>query len=375
MTRSSVDPSGSTKTVDSLPRLLSAVLIAFTIEHDNDFERQMMASPYRPVLVSMVMWSNFMRFVPTQGITVRELSAAAGVTGPVHPSLPGMERWGYVKVEKAPGDSRPRPPKGDLVIRPGLAGQKAQEIWQKLAVEIEKRWRERFGNQVTDALVHSLRALTEALGGSLPRYLPVLTAKDFRTVAGEWGPRQPSSDSRLPTLLTQALLAFILDFERDAELSLPLAANVMRSLEADGASVSDLPLLTGVSKEAVSMSLTFLEKNGYVSVDPHPRGGRGKWVRPTRKGRDAQSAYRDRILQVERDWISRFGGQSIRDIREALKSVVAHVRFADALAPHPEGWRANKPYLSRTEAFLRNPYGALPHHPMVLHRGGWPDGS
>ncbi|MBW3588674.1 MAG: hypothetical protein KY429_04580 [Actinobacteria bacterium] len=58
----------------SLATLLSQVLIAFTIEHDNEFERQMMASPYRPILVSMVMWSNFMRFVPAEGISVRDLS-------------------------------------------------------------------------------------------------------------------------------------------------------------------------------------------------------------------------------------------------------------------------------------------------------------
>jgi hypothetical protein len=33
------------------------------------------------------------------------------------------------------------------------------------------------------------------------------------------------------------------------------------------------------------------------------------------------------------------------------------------LTPHPDGWRASVPAL-RT----------LPHFPMVLHRGGYPDG-
>lgn len=361
--------------VDSLSTLLSQVLIAFTIEHDDEFERQIMASPYRPFLASMVMWSNFMRFVPTEGISVRELSAAAGISKPVHPSLPGMERWGYVKVEKDPSDPRPKPPRGDLVVTPGLAGQKAQEIWQTLANEIEGRWRERFGDEVIDALVESLRALMQTLDMAFPSYLPVLMSKDFRTDVSEWEMSESPSDLRLATLLAQTLLAFTLDFERDAELSLPLAANVARVLDEDGVPVRDLPLLAGVSKEAVSMSLTFLEKNGYVSVGPEPSGGRGKSVRLTPKGREAQSDYRERIVQVELDWVSRFGEQTIQDIRVALERVLGHARFSDSLASHPEGWRAKKPYLQRTEAFLSDPRGALPRHPMVLHRGGWPDGS
>ena len=361
--------------VDSLATLLSQVLIAFTIEHDNEFERQMMASPYRPFLVSMVMWSNFMRFVPTDGISVRDLCAAAGISKPVHPSLPGMERWGYVKALKDPSDPRPKPPRGDLVVTPGLAGQKAQEIWQTLASEIEGRWRERFGDEVVDALLESLRAPIQTLDLLLPTYLPVLMSNDFRTSVGEWQMSEGPSDLRLATHLAQTLHAFTLDFERDAELSLPIAANIVRVLDDDGVSARDLPLLTGVSKEAINMSLTFLTKNGYVSVGPEPNGGRGKSVRLTPKGRAAQSAYRERLVQVEEDWVSRFGEQTIQDIRVALERVLGHDRFSDSLVPQPEGWRAKSPYLQRTEAFLTDPRGALPQHPIVLHRGGWPDGS
>jgi len=375
LTPPSVDPSDGKKSVDSLTTLLSQVLIGFTIEHDNEFERQMMASPYRPVLVSMVMWSNFMRFVPTEGISVRALSAAAGLSKPVHPSLPGMERWGYVKVEKDPSDPRPKPAQGNLVVKPGLTGQKAQEIWQTLTIEIEKRWRERFGDEVINTLMESLRALTQKFDVRLPSYLPVLMSKGLRTEVSEWEMSESPSDLRLATLLAQTLLAFTLDYERDAELSLPLTANVIRVLDGDGAPVRDLPLLTGVSKEAVSMSLTFLEKNDYVSVGSEPSGSRGKCVRLTAKGQEAQADYRDRIRRVEGDWVSRFGEQTIEDIRVALQGILGHARFSDSLVPLPEGWRAKKPYLQRTEAFLSDPRGALPHHPMVLHRGGWPDGS
>ena len=63
-----------------LHALLSHALVAFTIEFDNEFERRMPhrttqggGSPGDPWLVSMAMWSNFMRLVPEDGIAGREL--------------------------------------------------------------------------------------------------------------------------------------------------------------------------------------------------------------------------------------------------------------------------------------------------------------
>jgi hypothetical protein len=49
--------------------------------------------------------------------------------------------------------------------------------------------------------------------------------------------------------------------------------------------------------------------------------------------------------------------------------------MGDALRPPPGGWRAQRPYLSQARAVAADPAAGLPHHPMVRHRGGWPDGS
>jgi len=88
-----------------LPALLSQVLVAFTIEFDNEFERQM---PHRTTnheseadarqslwLVSMVMWSNCMQFVGEKGISVARLARTKT-------NLHGMQRWGYVVVGPRP---------------------------------------------------------------------------------------------------------------------------------------------------------------------------------------------------------------------------------------------------------------------------------
>jgi hypothetical protein len=73
-----------------LPSLLSHTLVAFTIEFDNEFEHQVPHrttnhgstpnSPQAPWLVSMAMWSNFMRFVPDDGIAVQELQRLTRLT-------------------------------------------------------------------------------------------------------------------------------------------------------------------------------------------------------------------------------------------------------------------------------------------------------
>jgi len=75
-----------------LPTLLSHALVAFTIEFDNEFDHQM---PHRtthletkhgsatdardaPWLVSLLMWSNYMRFVGEDGTRLEPQSAVQG---------------------------------------------------------------------------------------------------------------------------------------------------------------------------------------------------------------------------------------------------------------------------------------------------------
>ena len=131
----------------ALPTLLSQVLVAFTIECDNESEHRIAHSTTRgqasdsrrgPWLVSQAMWANFMQFIDADGVPLSEVEGLAAIT-----NLAGMKRWGYVVVEPDPADDRPEPLRSDLVVRPTRAGRKAQEIWQPLADEIEQRWQGR----------------------------------------------------------------------------------------------------------------------------------------------------------------------------------------------------------------------------------------
>jgi DNA-binding MarR family transcriptional regulator len=106
------------------------------------------------------------------GPTLHELESQIRTT-----NLKGLQRWGYVVVERDPADSRADPPRSDWLVRPTRGGRKAQEVWRPLTGETEERWRARFGNDEVEKLVTTLRSLVSQLEIDL-LYLPVLKFAD-----------------------------------------------------------------------------------------------------------------------------------------------------------------------------------------------------
>ncbi len=379
--------------------LLSALLVAHTIEFDNEFERMMphvttlfgAGGPEpgvsktgkqfgRPWLTSQAMWSNGMRFVSTDGIPAAEMAAL-----PVN--FNGLQRWGYIYCRPDPGgadDAR----LAESVIRPTRDGMRAQAIWSALDGVVDHRWQGRFGAGLTDGLRDCLRAVADQIagqaGGPMPLYLPVVGYGDGMRAPRDLGAFPPPvfapSESDLSVLLSRVLLAFTLDFEAVSSLSLAVGANVLRVLTGDGVRLPGLQALTGVSVEAVQASVGFLERHDCVTVRPGPSGRRGKFVVLTARGLAAQAKWRRVSAEVEAGWRDRFGKAVIDRLSEVAAEMVAH-RIEDratlgrGLVPYGQGWRGRPPYLSQSEAYVRDPGAALPHHPTVLHRGGYPDGA
>jgi DNA-binding MarR family transcriptional regulator len=190
-------------------------------------------------------------------------------------------------------------------------------------------------------------------------------------------PAEPCGD--LPALLARVLYAFALDFESRSEMSLALAGNVLRVFGDDGVRQSDLPRLSGVSKEAIAMAIGFLRKRGLVDVADEP-GLRGKRTRLSSAGVRARDESAATIRAVERAWCEGAGAERVARLRAALCDVLERrdtggSLLARGLQPASGGWRARPPYAARTAFMQRDPNAALPHFPMILHRGGWPDGS
>jgi hypothetical protein len=354
-----------------LSALLSQVLVAFTIEFDNEFEHQVphrttnhgatAGSRHVPWLVSRVMWSNFMRFVDEQGTTIRDLQRLLRM--PAKSMRTWVTRmsewWGYIVVEsKAAG----------AVVIPTPGGRKALEVWRTLDDLIEKRWRERIGGDTVDRLHELLSTIVGQIDGDLPDSLPILGYGLFST-APEPAKPAPASGLSLPSLLSRVLLWFAVEFERGSEVSLAISANVLRLLAEEGTAVRDLPRMAAVSKEAIAMSLSFLEKRGYTIVKSRPAASGGKLLLLTSSGRNTQDTYRQRVWAIEERWQAQFGIGALGHLRELLESLIGDPAaqrspLLRGLEPYPDGWRAS----------IARPEG-LPHYPMLLHRGGFPDGS
>jgi methyltransferase (TIGR00027 family) len=355
-----------------LSALLSQALVAFTIEADNeaehrlphttqDYGRSPGAGAVAPWMTSLVMWANCLRHVPEDGITLAGLRAAAR-TGT---NVDGMRRWGYVTYTPDPGrGKRPRP---DAVVRLKPGGQRARQVWDGVPAEVEERWRSRFGAQAVDDLRAGLAAVVADLDPRLPDCLPILgyglfSKPDLPDAPSDAGP------ATLPlwALLSRTLLAFATEFEDDSGRSLAISANLLRVLTADGVRSRDVPALAGISRAAVAFTMGPATKQGLVVEEPDPAGSRWKITRLTSSGACAQRAYADLTTAVEDRWRSRFGDARVHALRAALEPLAVGdpPPLFGGLTPYPDGWRARV-----------RPPAVLPHYPMMLHRGAYPDGA
>jgi methyltransferase (TIGR00027 family) len=369
------EPSSESRSTSAL---LSQTLVALTIELDNEAEHRL---PHRtthygsagqgdgPWLVSLAMFENCLRFVTDQPITVHELETLAR-TGT---NLDGMRRWGYLTIDGTAQKIHQGRPGPGAVLQATARGLRARETWLPLPALIEERWRERFGAEPIAQLRRSLEAIAARLDPGLPDCLPILGQVLFsRGPDPALPPRpEPPDVATLPlsALLSRVLLAFALDYEAESATSLSVGANLLRVLRADGTRLRDLPPQTGIAKEAMAWARGVLLRTRLAVEEPDPAANRGQVARLTPAGLRAQHLYHELLGTVEERWTQRFGSDTIGALRQPLEALATAAEgqpppLFQALEPYPDNWRASV-----------RPPRTLPHYPMVLHRGGYPDGS
>lgn len=375
----------------ALSAQLSHLLVAFTVELDNEFEHRM---PHRttrhgstpghrgaPWLVSFPMWVHCMRHVPEQGIRAGDLVRESGLTAKSmrHVIKRLAAWWGYLTVgEPTAGSTTGTASAASRLVRPSEQGRQAQDVWRPLEAEIEGRWRDRFGAETVERLRGALSGIVSRLDTAatvLPDYLPV---GEPRLRPGQRGTGDPAQLG-LPALVSKVLLALALDFEQRSDLELgiytadhvsrlAITANFLRAVDGPGVRVSQLPARTGVAKMAIDNWLGSLDGHGYLAIGPDPAGTRFKVATLTVKGQRARERYPRWAAEVEDRLAERFGASAFPELRAALAPVVGDAGAGSPLRrgmePYPDGWRAQVP----------RP-GGLPHYPVISLRGGFPDGS
>jgi DNA-binding MarR family transcriptional regulator len=395
----------------SFPAHLSAAVVAFTIEADNEAAHRLAhtttsfgasGTPGSVWMTSLAMWFNCLRWLADgDELSVAELERRARMPT----NLDGMRRWGYITIDGVGrvkrGGTRPKPNRRSVlaITRRGCA---AADVWRLLPAEVEERWRDRFGAGALDRLRGALDAVLARADRVLPEFMPIGSVygvgisdpdppvpepvpvpepepvpvpepEPEPVPVPDPGPDPDPDHGQEPaliTLLSQTLLLFALDYERGAKLSLGAHLNGLRVLDTEGVAVRELPRLTGVSKEAIATIVKQLERVGCVELVPAPDGARGQHARLTpERGVSAAAAGPRRRRRVLDSWRGRFGSDAVSELQSALEPIVGDGTRAgsplfEGLEPYPDSWRAQVPAPD-----------LLPWFPMVLHRGGYPDGS
>jgi hypothetical protein len=344
---------------------LSHVYTTFTVAADNSFEllvphrtTENDGTPGAPWLVSTSLWLRFLRHIPAAGsITLRDLKQQAAL--PANEFKMWTTRfeswWGYLHIDPQTKS-----------IYPTAGGRVALSAFSQVLTETESEWRKRFGPTLSDTLKTLLAALEAEQ--PLPSCLSTLnygmfTAPEPATKPGATSVREAdgwdqsplnASEDTLPVLLAKTLNAFALDYERETFLALTVSANILRLIPPHGIAMRDLPHLSGIAREACINTTKLLLKSGAIKRD-------GKAFLRTERGDDRNAIYEQAIKTIEARWRKQYGVELIDQLQQALPS---EADLLAAIQPQPGNWRANVP-----------PTKHLPYFPMILHRGGFPDGA
>jgi hypothetical protein len=373
----------------SLSALLSQVLVAFTVEFDNEFERRMGEAGYAGARLSLVVWANLMRFLSAGPLTVGDLAAKAlAPVTQIKFELGCLERWGFIAMQagKRPGYGSGRGIRADWPVYLTTKGRKAGGIWPGLFAEIEGRWEKRFGAEEMGRLRDALAEIEGQLEWELPEGLTLGWDAAQQYARKEQRDEAPAA---LATLLSRLLLVFRLEFDRESTAPLVYCANTLRVLGETPVRLGDLARLTGLAPEASDIGW---QLKPYVVVSAEKAGRRGKVARLSPRGLRVQQNYRRLEREIEARWEQRFGGAAGR-VREALLALfetpggmaegltppAGTVRAGDqapALGRRDVGPAARqrmRDLVAQTQEFASDPARALPHFPAWdMNRGFGP---
>jgi hypothetical protein len=264
---------------------------------------------------------------------------------------PGVIRWGYVTL------------RGGFVTPTDALREASETVFPLLPDIVEAKWADHLGARPVDQLKEVLADLLSQVDLRLPHYLP----QADNLMWTRWGPSAPravgTDDLALVDRLAQALLLYALEHESVSQVPLTMAANLLRVIDYGGTRTADLVRRSGISKEALGF-LTGWRQRPRLSVESAPRA-----LTLTAAGRSAKTEYETLARTIEQSWEARFAGDVAGRLRSALEEIVVDAALARSplaqLVKAPEGcWRS----------WVKAPE-TLPHFPMVLHRGGYPDGA
>ncbi|MEH7047295.1 MarR family transcriptional regulator [Bacillus thuringiensis] len=102
----------------------------------------------------------------------------------------------------------------------------------------------------------------------------------------------------------------------------PVHGFMFKCITPNGATGIELAEYLGITKQAVSKMVDYLEKSGYVMRKAHPTDKRGKIIVLTEKGWLVVQAKEKILTEIEQRWIENIGVERMQMLKEDLTKLV-----------------------------------------------------
>ena len=117
------------------------------------------------------------------------------------------------------------------------------------------------------------------------------------------------------------------------DVTLAHGTNVLRFVDDDGVRVGVVASRSGLTKQAISQQVKYLEAHGYLIVSPDPGDQRSKLIRQTARGRECRAVARALFSEIEQLWSRRLGAAQAADLRASLEHAAAQLGDVRSSSP------------------------------------------
>lgn len=295
--------------MSDLAILLSTVLAQVVADMDRDHQGDL-PLPY---------FANVLRCVDDDGISARDLATSTRVSSRLLTTALGQAtRAGWIVVDGSGKSAN---------VRPTDEGAAGANHWRRRLDEIDETW-------ASTPLRAALEDLVTGLPFEMPHHPASYGAADPSAVGGpfvqnakrtdgvpahgtDWKPVPRTADADvaglpITALLSQALMAFTVDYEDRFPWPLASTANVLVHVGSEPRPLADLPAGHGIAGNGKSL----LERHQIVDVTD------GQVVL-TDRGRQVLEHHPIRLAATEQIWRDRHGANTVDALVAALEPLAA----------------------------------------------------
>ncbi|MDC2863613.1 MarR family winged helix-turn-helix transcriptional regulator [Bacillus sp. BP-3] len=138
---------------------------------------------------------------------------------------------------------------------------------------------------------------------------------------------QVNSDLDLTSILSLSYSTLIDELhDRLSELGFgdirPAHGFMFKRINPAGATGIELAEYLGITKQAVSKMVDYLEERGYVIRQTHPTDKRGKIIVLTEQGCLVMKTKEEIVAEIEQRWIEKIGAERMHMLKEDLTKLV-----------------------------------------------------